>query len=82
MPTSYHMLDQTWTEIATGPLLADIKSGTALIHFGDEVPAEDTLAFHQVSAADAVPRVGYEGTRKMFAKTGPRGCELVVTETA
>lgn len=79
--TSHHILTQAWQELATGPMLIEVKSGAALVHFADVAPAADTDAFHRLTVA-GTSYISYAGTRTLFAKGGEVEAQIVVTETS
>ena len=79
MPTTHHVLEETWQEISSGPLGVEVRTGTALVHFGETKPAEDTLAYHTVRSLRPDNWISNGGPEKLFAKRGEVECDIVVT---
>lgn len=72
-------LDDTWTEVATTPNLAERVGGTVYLHYAALAPGAGETAYH-VLGEHAGSTLAYGGTANTYARAGGASAELVVTE--
>ena len=75
MTTEVKPVTEVYTEIASGPCIAQAASGDIFrVHIGTVAPAADTKAFYPTA------HLPYPGTEKVYVRSVAGALDLIVTQ--